>query len=77
MNVRKQQFKKIKFQQKRKHFRLWVFVFNSEYFTVGAEEYYPKCYNVIDAKGIQILYHDCSINLRLEVAKNIIIINIG
>ena len=36
-------------------------------FTVSTEDYYRKCYNVNDAKGLQILYHDCSIILRLEV----------
>ena len=36
-------------------------------FTVRTEEYYPKRYNVNDAKGLQIVYHDCSIILRLEV----------
>ena len=34
-------------------------------FTVGTEEYYIKCYNVNDAKALQILYHDCSIIFRL------------
>ena len=37
-------------------------------FTVDTEEYYPKCYNMNDAKGLQILYHDCSIILCLDVA---------
>ena len=27
-------------------------------FTVDTEEYYPKCYNLYDEKGLQILYHD-------------------
>ena len=31
-------------------------------FTVGTEEY-PECYKVNDAKGLQIIYHDCSIIL--------------
>ena len=40
-------------------------------FTVGTEEYYPKCNNVNDAKGLQILYHYyCNINLWLEVANH-------
>ena len=39
-------------------------------FTVGTEEYYPKCYNVNDAKGLEILYYDCSIILCLEVANH-------
>ena len=30
-------------------------------FIVGTEEYYPKCYKVNDAKGLQILYHYYSI----------------
>ena len=30
-------------------------------FTADTEEYYPKCYKVYDAKGLQIFYHDCSI----------------
>ena len=37
-------------------------------FTVGTEEYNPESYKVNDAKGLQILYHDCSIILHLEVA---------
>ena len=39
-------------------------------FTVGNGEYYPKCYKVNDEKSLQILYHDCSIILRLEVANH-------
>ena len=37
-------------------------------FTVGIEKYYPKCYNVNDAKCLQILYRDGSIILRFDVA---------
>ena len=36
-------------------------------FTVSTEEYYPNCYNVNDAKDLQILYYDCKIILPLEV----------
>ena len=39
-------------------------------FAVGTEEYYPKCYNVNDAQGLQILYHDCSIILHLNAANH-------
>ena len=39
-------------------------------FTVGNGEYYPKCYKVNDEKSLQILYHDCSIILRLEAANH-------
>ena len=41
---------------------------NLNAFTVGAEEYYAKCYKVNDGKGLQILFHDCSIILHLAVA---------
>ena len=30
-------------------------------FTVGIEEYYSRCNNVNDIKGLQILYHYCNI----------------
>ena len=39
-------------------------------FTVGIEEYYPKCNSINDVKGLQILYHYCNIILRLEVANH-------
>ena len=39
-------------------------------FIVGTEKYYPKCNNVNDAKGLQILSHYCSIILRVEVASH-------
>ena len=39
-------------------------------FTVGTEEYYPKCYYVNDGKGLQILYHDYNIILHSEVANH-------
>ena len=39
-------------------------------FTVGTEEYYPECYNVNNAKVLQVLSHDRSMILRLEVANH-------
>ena len=39
-------------------------------FNVGTDDYYPKFCNVYDAKELQILYHDCSIILRLGVANH-------
>ena len=35
-------------------------------FTVDTEEYYPRCNNVNDVKGLQILYHYCNITLQLD-----------
>ena len=34
-------------------------------------ECYSKSYNVNDAKSLQILYQDCSINLHLEAANHV------
>ena len=39
-------------------------------FTVGTEEYYPKCNNVNDAKGLQIFNNCCNIILLLKVANH-------
>ena len=39
-------------------------------FTFRTEEYYQKCYHLNDAKDLQILYHDCSIILRLEITNH-------
>ena len=59
----KSNLKALKFQEKRYHFRLWVFTFISfRTFAAGTEEYYPRCNN---AKGLQILYHYCNITLHL------------
>ena len=45
-----------------------LFILNA--FTVGTEEYYPKCCWVNETKGLQILFHDCSIILCLGVANH-------
>ena len=59
--------KTLKFQQRDiiSEYEFLLSVLNA--FIVGTEEYYPKCYNVSDAKGVEILYHDCSILLHLEI----------
>ena len=71
MNVRKQQFKNFEIST-RDIISDYEFLFSIlNVFTVGTEECYPKCYHVNDVKGLQILYHDCSIILRLEVTKEV------
>ena len=68
MNVHKQQFKNFRERDITSDYDFLLTILNG--FTVGTEEYNPKCYNVNDAKGIQTLYHDCSIILRVEVANH-------
>ena len=70
MNVRKQKSKTLKFQQRYiiSDYEFLLSFLNA--FTVEPEEYYPKSYNVNDAISFQILYHDCSIILSLEVANH-------
>ena len=68
MNVHKEQFKNFRERDVTSDYDFLLTILNG--FTVGTEEYHPKCYNVNDAKGIQTLYHDCSIILRVEVANH-------
>ena len=55
MNVRKQQCKnfEISIRDIISDYEFLFSILNA--FTVGTEEYYPKCYNVNDVKGLQIL----------------------
>ena len=62
--------KALKFTRKRYHFSYEFLLSVLNAFTVGTEEYYPKCNNVNDAEGLQILYHSCNIILHLEVANH-------
>ena len=66
-NVRKSNSKTLKFQW-RDIISDYEFLLSFlSAFTDGTEQYYPNCYHVNDVKGLQILYHDCTIILRLEV----------
>ena len=54
MNVRKHQFKNFRNFSRRdviSDYEFFISTLNVS--TVGTEEYYPKCYNVNDAKGLQ------------------------
>ena len=68
MNERKQKSKTLKFQQRYIISDYEFLLSFPNAFTVEPEEYYPKYYNVNDEISLQILYHDCSIILSLEVA---------
>ena len=69
MNVRKKQFKSFEISAEEtgiiSYYKFLLSILNA--FTAGTEEYYPRCRDVYDPKGLQILYHDCNINLHLEV----------
>ena len=67
MNVRKKQFKSFWNFRGRdiiSDYEFLLSILNA--FTVGTEEYYPRCNNVNDAKGLQILYQYCNITLHLD-----------
>ena len=59
--------KALKFQWKRHHFRSLFLLSVLNAFIVGTKEYFPKCNNVNNAKGLQIVCDYCNTNLRLEV----------
>ena len=62
MKVRKKQFKSFEISGRGRdiisHCEFLLSILNT--FTVGNEEYYPRCNNVNDAKDLQILYHYCT-----------------
>ena len=57
-----------KSSSKTSNFQFLLSILNA--FTAVTKEYYPECYKIINAKGLQVLSHDCSMILRLEVANH-------
>ena len=72
MNVRKKQFKSFEISTEGiviiSDYEFLLSILNA--FTVGTEEHYKRCRNVIDAKGLQIHYHYCNNILHLEVVNH-------
>ena len=67
MNVREKQFKSFEISGEEdiiSDYEFLLSILNA--FTDGTEEYYPRCNNVNDAKGLQILYPYCNITLLLD-----------